>query len=117
MTDSETNIRSALAQTPHMRALLGAEFNQDWTLDWTSVDDVLKERLDKVDEVRKRAFLWETELLLGTLKSDEEVEDLLEFVGSGLVPGIDFHESPRAWLEALRDRLRSGISDLDENDG
>lgn len=117
MADSETNMRSALAQTPHMRTLLGAEFNQDWTLNWASVEDVLKERLDKVDEVRKRAFLRETELLLEILKSDEEVETLLDFVGSGLVPGIDFHEPPRAWLETLRDRLRSGIPDLDGNDG
>jgi len=117
MADSETNMRSALAQTPHMRALLGADFNQDWTLDWASVEDVLKERLDKADDVRKRALIRETELLLGTLKSDEEVEALLDFMGSGLVPGIDFHEPPRAWLETLRDRLWSGISDLDGNDG
>ena len=79
-----------------MKILLGAEFNQDWTLD-CAVEDVLRERLDNADEVRRRAFPREAELLLGTLKSDEEVEALLEVVGSGLVPGIDFLESPRAW--------------------
>jgi len=117
MADLETSVRLALAQAPRFKNLLGAEFNQDWTLDWTSVEDVLEARLDQADETRRREFLREARLLLQTLRSDEEFEALLDFVGSGLVPGIDIDKSPRTWLQQVHDRLQSGLSASDQIGG
>ncbi|SDQ30037.1 hypothetical protein SAMN02800687_1293 [Curtobacterium sp. UNCCL20] len=110
MAELEINVRLALEQAPRLKNFLGAEFNQDWTLDWGSVEAVLKARIDEADETRRRELLREAQLLLRTLHSDDEFVVLLDFLGSGLVPGIDIDESPRTWLKHLHDRMQSGLS-------
>jgi hypothetical protein len=108
MTDPDYDVRSVLARVPHLRTLLGAEFNQDWTLDWASVEEVLQTRIDRADGARRSALLHEIDVLLNSLPADRDIETFLEYVGSGLVSGVDVDESPRAWLAKVRDRLQCG---------
>lgn len=113
MRRTEAELRAVLTRTPQMNTLLGADFNQDWMLDWQSAEDVLICRIDEVDSARKRALLREVKSLLSALETDQDVEDFLDFVGSGLVPTIDFAQSARAWLCGIRDRLQDGLEITD----
>lgn len=116
MTGPDDDLRSVLARIPHLKTLFGADFNQDWTLDWVSVEEVLQARIDRADETRRSALLHETDLLLNSLPADRDIETFLEHVGSGLVPGVDVDEAPRAWFAKVRDRLqcrRLGSGDVD----
>lgn len=116
MTDPDKDVRSVLARVPHLRTLLGADFNQDWTLDWASVEEVLQARIDRADDARRSALVREIDLLLKSLPADRDIEAFLDHVGSGLVPGVDVDEAPRAWLAKVRDRIqcrRLGSGDVD----
>ncbi|MCJ1715741.1 contact-dependent growth inhibition system immunity protein [Curtobacterium sp. VKM Ac-2922] len=101
--------RALIAKIPHLRNLLAAVFNYDWDLDYEDAEAAYASVFDDLDADARVEYIREAQLLERELTSETEVQEFLNFVGSGLAPSEDLGVSLAEWPRALVRRIRKSM--------
>ncbi|WIB60862.1 contact-dependent growth inhibition system immunity protein [Curtobacterium sp. MCLR17_007] len=97
------------ARFPRFWTLIGGYFNDDWRDDYETAEGVYDDALRRMTRSKVEQLDAELESIAVDFPTGDDVERLLDALGTGLDPLLDTGRTPAQWLEDLRRYVRGDL--------